>query len=271
MQHLGTRSPRRHRRLAAAAVAASLTVGVVGLGAPAATAAPTPLSASTRIAMIQGSMRLAVTYLQHTPNFVRRLAARVIVGEAKLLLSAPGTRPAGPNGAAPAAALATTAPPGVVLGGLILDSYCANLGFDHSEVNGPIVAPDAAFNWFCVSASGSLTPISIQAACLAQYPGPATIAFPQDVNDAFTWVCIAPTPGHFGTPDGTTVDVVTSPDGSAILISGPDGSYVATDQNGGAGTVDLNSDGSGSIACCGGSTGTLPVLTFEGGGSTLPV
>ena len=271
MHHPGTRSPRRRRRLAAAAIASTLVVGVIGLGAPAATAAPPPPSASTRIAAIQGSMRLAVTYLQHTPNFVRRLAARVIVDEAKLLLGSPGTRPAGPNGAAPAAALSTTAPPGVVLGGLILDSYCANLGFDHSAVNGPIVAPGAAFNWFCVAASGAQTPISIQAACLAQYPGPATIAFPQDVNNAYTWVCIAPTPGHFGTPGGTTVDVVTSPDGSAVLISGPDGSYVATDLSGSAGTVDLNSNGSGSIACCGGSTGTLPVLTFEGGGATSPV
>ena len=219
-----------------------------------------------------------------SPRRRRRLAAAAIASTlvvgviglgAPAATAAPpppsASTPAGPTGAAPAAALSTTAPPGVVLGGLILDSYCANLGFDHSAVNGPIVAPGAAFNWFCVAASGAQTPISIQAACLAQYPGPATIAFPQDVNNAYTWVCIAPTPGHFGTPGGTTVDVVTSPDGSAVLISGPDGSYVATDLSGSAGTVDLNSNGSGSIACCGGSTGTLPVLTFEGGGATSPV
>jgi len=271
----------RPRRALAVAVASVAVAAVTGAGAQAAPAASPQIPAATSIAIIAGSTQLAVSHLQHTPNFIRRAAAQAIIDEARLLI---GTRRGGnmatlaalvtnPATATPSqvATLAAVAPPGTVVGGLVLDAYCRNLGFDHSAVNGPIVAPSAAFKWFCVATSGAQTPIIMQSACIAQYPGQVTIAFPQDVNDAYSWVCIVPAAGHFTDPgSNTTVDTVTTPNSGATLIVSPTGSFVTFDQNGTGGSVDVNGDGSGFLSWCNGC-GTLPVLTFEGGGSTLPV
>jgi hypothetical protein len=132
------------------------------------------------------------------------------------------------------------------------------------------IAPGAAYNWVCVTAPGAQTPIVMQAACLFQYPGQVTIAYPQDVNDAFSWVCIAPASGSFTDPTtGTTVTTLITANGAVTLITSLTGAAVTFDYNGTSGTVVQDPNG-GYIAETGAGS-TLPVLTFTGGGSTLPI
>ena len=50
-----------------------------------------------------------------------------------------------------------------------------------------------------------------------------TIAYPQDVNNAYSWVCIAPTTGTFTNPNATTYSLEAA-NGSVVLIVGTDGS-----------------------------------------------
>jgi hypothetical protein len=246
----------------------------IGVGAQGAAAAPSPSSAGAKIAAIATSTRLAATDLQHAPNVVRQFAADAILFQSISLLAPHPAHHGGLHFAARHAAVAHSAAipiPGTVVGGLVLNSYCQSLGFDHSMLIGNIVlAPGAAFNWVCVTAAGAQTPIDMQAACVFQYPGQVTIAYPQDVNDGFSWVCIAPTTGSFTDPTtGTTVTTLITANGAVTLITSPTGASVTFDYNGSSGTV--VQDPNGGYISCDGAGGTLPVLTFEGGGSTLPV
>jgi hypothetical protein len=101
-------------------------------------------------------------------------------------------------------------------------------------------------------------------------PGQVTIAFPQDPDNAFSWVCIAPATGSFTDPTtNTTVTTVTANNGGATLIISPTSDYLTVDLSGNGATVVQGTNG-GYIACCGGSGGTLPVLAYIGG-STLPI
>lgn len=262
--------PRRRRRVVGG-IACVLVAVSIALSAQGAAAAPSSLSAAASISAIVNSTKFAATYLQHAPNSLRRLAADGILFESVFLLA---PHHGGLHFAARHPAVAHTAAipiPGTVVGGLNLNSYCQSLGFDHSMVIGNIVlAPGAAYNWVCVTTSGAQTPIVMQSACVFQYPGQVTIAYPQDVNDAFSWVCIAPTSGTFTDPiTGTTVTTVITANGAVTLITSPTGASVTFDYNGLSGTV--VQDPTGGYISCDGAGGTLPVLTFEGGGSTLPV
>ncbi len=243
---------RRHVRwLVAGALSftvASATVGAVSVDAS--SHGPSPVT------IVADTTQWAATHLTHAPHQVRLAAARLIIAEARALI----TRHDGAAGTSRSLSLAPTATgvPGTIVGGLWLDGYCQNLGFDHSAVNGPIVAPGAAFNWFCITTTGGQTPIVMQAACAAQYPGIVTIAYPQDVNDAYTWVCISPTTGH--TTNGTsTVYTYPDPTGAIVVITSPDGSaslnYDSTTTNG---TIQIDSGGNGYIAD-GGMGSTLPI------------
>ena len=259
------------RRRAVGVVALVCAAAAVGVGAQGAAAAPSS-SAGAKIAAIANSTRLAASYLQHAPNSLRRLAADGILFESVFLLA---PHPGGElHFAMRHAARAHTAAitiPGTVVGGLDLNSYCQSLGFDHSMLIGNIViGPGAAYSWVCVTATGTQTPIDMQAACLYQYPGQVTIAYPQDVNNGFSWVCIAPTTGSFTDPTtNTTVTTVITANGAVTLITSPTSASVTFSYNGSVGTV--VQDPSGGYIGCDGSGGTLPVLVFEGGGSTLPV
>ena len=245
----------------------------IGVGAQGAAAAPSS-SAGAKIAAIVSSTRFAATYLQHAPNSLRQLAADAILFQSIFLLAPHPAHHGGLHFAARHAAVAHAAAvpiPGTVVGGLVLNSYCQSLGFDHSMLIGNVVlAPGAAFNWVCVTASGAQTPINMQAACVFQYPGQVTIAYPQDVNDGFSWVCIAPVSGSVTDPTtGTTVTTLITVNGAVTLITSPTGASVTFDYNGTIGTV--VQDPNGGYIACDGSGSTLPILVFEGGGSTLPV
>jgi RHS repeat-associated protein len=79
------------------------------------------------------------------------------------------------------------------LGGLDLDGYCSSLGYFDAVVDGSIVAPDAAYDWYCNKQVTGQVPINLESACVAQY-GPS-LAFVDDPNNAFTWNCYSTNPG----------------------------------------------------------------------------
>jgi hypothetical protein len=191
------------------------------------------------------AVQVADKYLGYAPLKLRYQAAEGIISLARGLLGA-GPDPVGL--------------PGTIVGGLVLDAYCQSIGGSHSYTPDPgNEAPGAAYTWSCLSASGAETPIVMQNACFAQYPAQVTIAYPQDVNNAYSWVCIAPSTGTFTNPGATTYSLQAT-NGSVVLIVGSDGSvYLGVATSGGAdGTVVIEPDGSGYIA-------------EEGSGSTLPI
>jgi hypothetical protein len=229
---------------AVAAVAAVTLIGAPSAGAQE-RGGPPQLSANTKVAILSTTVQFADKYLGFAPLKLRYQVAEGIISLAKGLLGA-GTDPVGI--------------PGTIVGGLDLNAYCQGLGLDHSYTPDPgDEAPGAAYTWFCVSTSGAQTPIMMQNACLAQYPAQVTIAYPQDVNNAYSWVCIAPSSGTYTNPNSTTYSL-DAPGGSVVLIVGSDGSvYLAVATSGGTdGTVVIDSGGSGFIAE-GGSGGILPI------------
>jgi Fibronectin type III domain len=81
-------------------------------------------------------------------------------------------------------------PPGRVLGGLSLDTYCRSLGYVKSELSNPQHGPQAAYNnWVCVAADGASVPIDMQKACESTYSARPILARPTDPDDAYTWNC----------------------------------------------------------------------------------
>lgn len=119
-----------------------------------------------------------------------------------------------------------------------------------------------------MSAAGGQTPINVQSDCLEQHPGQVTIAYPQDPDNSYSWVCLAPAAGSYTNPaTDTTVISLTSSNGDATLIINPASSYLTVDDNGSSATVEQDSDGSGYMSYEG-SSGTS-VLTYDGspGGS----
>ena len=232
-----------------------LVAASVGVGANAASASPIPqpLRASQTITTLYDSTELAVASLQHAPNILREFAAQLIVAEARVLIT--GSDPSSP---------------GTVVGGLDLYAYCVSIG----DANGSTTpypgeeTPGGAYTWDCVSAGGTETPINMQAACDWQYPGHVTIAYPQDPNNSYSWVCLAPTGGLYtNAGTDTTVASTTSANGDATLITNPDSSYLAVDDSGNSATVVLDNNGSGYMSYEGSGGGS--VLTYEGssGGS----
>ena len=229
--------------LAAVALVAAVTlVGAPGAGAS--VAAP-QIPATTKVTIIATAVQVADKYLGIAPLKVRYAAAEGIISLAKGLLGA-GNDPTGL--------------PGTIVGGLDLNAYCQSIGESSSYTPDPgNEAPGAAYTWSCVAASGAKTPLVMQNACFSMYPAQVTIAYPQDVNNAYSWVCIAPSTGTYTDPDATTYSLEAT-NGSVVLIVGTDGSVdLAVATTGGTdGTVVITSGGSGYIAC-------------EGGGGTLPI
>ncbi|HLH65337.1 MAG TPA: LamG-like jellyroll fold domain-containing protein [Solirubrobacteraceae bacterium] len=110
-------------------------------------------------------------------------------------------------------------PPGfaVLLGGLDSDGYCRSIGLAHSQLNGPVVGPDATLAWVCVSSSGQQVAFDFQAACRYQYPG-YDVVYVADRNNAYSGQCWAR-----GTPTGsgtTTITNVAPPPPPAPPLSG---------------------------------------------------
>jgi hypothetical protein len=236
-----------HLGMAAAACVAAVTL----LGAPIASASPVgkpnnlQLPATAKVTVLATAVQLADKFLGYVPLKLRYEAAEGIISLARGLLGA-GSDPVGI--------------PGTIVGGLNLDAYCQSIGDSSSFTPDPgNEAPGAAYTWSCVSASGAKTPIVMQNACLAMYSPQVTIAYPQDVNNAYSWVCIAAATGTYTEPGGTAYSLQAS-NGSVVLIVGSDGSvYLGVATSGGFdGTVVIDSDGSGYVAS-------------DGGGSTLPI
>ena len=213
--------------------------------APGPRSAAPQIPATTKVTIIATAVQVADKYLGIAPLKVRYAAAEGIISLAKGLLGA-GNDPTGL--------------PGTIVGGLDLNAYCQSIGESSSSTPDPgNEVPGAAYTWSCVSASGAKTPLVMQNACFSMYPAQVTIAYPQDVNNAYSWVCIAPSTGTYTDPDATTYSLEAT-NGSVVLIVGTDGSVdlaVATTAGTG-GTVVITSGGSGYIAADGGG-GTLPI------------
>jgi hypothetical protein len=244
-----------------------LTFGLV-TQTSAAVAAP-PSATQTSINALYASTKLAVSSLQKSPNIVRQVAARLIIAEAKLLLT---PRPTSTAHATPAvfvdsAAVVTAAAassPGVDLGGLNLNEFCQSQGDASSSTPYPgEEVPGGAYTWSCLSSTGAAIPITMQAACYEQYPGQVAIAYPQDPNNSYSWICITPSAGSYTDPTtGATVDTVITATSAATIITDSSSTYVTVDDNGNISTVVLNSDGSGDMAADGSSGGGVAILVY---------
>jgi hypothetical protein len=233
---------------------AALALGVTGLGVSAnAASAATPKGAVV-ITALQDSTHVAVSGLQKAPNQVRVLAARVILAEAKILIT----------GADPSS-------PGSIVGGLDLDAYCQSIGDAYSSTPYPgEERTGGAYTWDCVSGTGNSAPINMQAACHEQYPGQVTIAYPQDPNNSYSWICLAPANGTYtNSATGTTVHSVVTSSGGATLVTNSGSSYLAVDDNGSSATVVQDSDGGGYMSYEGSSGGSVLVYDGSGGGSSV--
>ena len=147
-------------------------------------------------------------------------------------------------------------PPGTSIGVLDLDAYCQSLGHARSQVEGPIVGPNAAYTWNCVTSTEGLTPVNLQGACSFSYPNAGSVAYPQDVNDAHSWICVVPTTG-VRTSAGTTTASFASPAGSAIAVVAPGGWSVSARV------------AAADVLVFGGGESAMPVFLFEGFGGIL--
>ncbi len=161
----------------------------------------------------------------------------------------------GGGGAPPPPPPGNAPPPGAVLGGLNLDAYCG--GYSHVPgIGAPGTnvefGPNQAFKWDCVNAAGtSGSPINMQAACNATY-GPNALAFVENPNDAYSWVCVsAPTGSYFETFDGNTYLALGDGGGSGglpdFVFLGADGTLALGGGGGSGGLPDfvyVPSDGS---------------------------
>ena len=83
--------------------------------------------------------------------------------------------------------------PDVVLGGMDLNSACAKqAGSGYAAaLEGPRLAPKAAFNWKCRRAGQPDKGMDLKAHCADKYREPAAEARARDVNDAYSWQCWA--------------------------------------------------------------------------------
>ncbi|HLI56575.1 MAG TPA: hypothetical protein VKY26_06005 [Actinomycetota bacterium] len=189
---------------------------------------------------------------------------------------------------APASA---STPPFTSVGGLNLDAYCQHLGFTNSQVDGPITGPNAAFEWYCTTGT-SQAPINLQAACTYEYPGAGSVAYAQDLNDSYSWICVVAKTGS-SSSGGTKIDavnkgkagsalVVVTSGGESVFATGPAGSvtyegstgatsYLTYDGSGGGSVLTYNGSGGGSSVLAYNGSGGGSVLTFNGsnGGSVL--
>ena len=80
-----------------------------------------------------------------------------------------------------------------MVGGLDLDSYCQSIGDASSTTPGPgQETPAAPIPGTARPPPAGQTPINVQSDCLEQHPGQVTIAYPQDPDNSYSWVCLAP-------------------------------------------------------------------------------
>jgi hypothetical protein len=228
-------------------VVAVVAVGVLGVSSSASAAPAVPPHGPEVITALYDSPKQSVSSLQKAPDQARVLAAYQIVEGAKWLLRG-----------------GHLSRPGTVVGGLDLDGYCRSIGYAHSATPYPDQeVTGGAYTWDCVSGSGAQTPINMQAACNWQYRGQVTVAYPQDPNNSWSWVCLAPASGSYtDSATGVTVLSLTTATGDATLIISPGSNYLAVDDNGNSATVVQDSDGGGYMAYDGGSCGG--VLAFVG-------
>jgi hypothetical protein len=110
----------------------------------------------------------------------------------------------------------------------------------------------------------------MQAACYQQFPGQVTIAYPQDPNNCYSWVCLDPTAGTYTDPStATTVVSVTDPNGDATLITNSTSMYLTVDADGNSATVAQDSSSSGDMSYEGSSGGSVLTYVGSGGGSSV--
>ena len=117
------------------------------------------------------------------------------------------------------------------IGGLDIAQYCEGLGYPGDGkgpvelVKGGVEGEDFAYeNWACVRADGTHVLLasagpapSEDDACRVEYPGVASVAAPEDPNNAFSWNC-------FEVPAVSSVSPDEGPEagGTAITIKGTD-------------------------------------------------
>jgi DNA-binding beta-propeller fold protein YncE len=125
-------------------------------------------------------------------------------------------------------------------GGLSLAPYCESLGYPGNGagatilLRGGVEGPEFAYeNWACVQSSGATVPIanlgaapSMADACAVQYPKAPSHAYPEDVNNAFSWSChliASPERERERTKATTTTTTTTRTGGGGGGGSGPPG------------------------------------------------
>src|ERR1700733_15338360 len=151
-----------------------LSMGTVSSGAAfAGTPSPPPSKSQQAIDLMYSSTKLAGGTLQQAPSVLQVIAAGLILDGARAELSH----------------LNDPSSPGTVVGGLNLYSYCQSIGYANGSYTSVpnVEPPGGAYTRYCVSASGTETAINIQDACDAEYAGQATIAYPEDPNNSYSW------------------------------------------------------------------------------------
>ena len=220
-----------NRKFVAALFLCVLSVRTVSSGAAfAGTPSAPPSKSQQAIDVMYSSTKFAADALQKAPAVLQVLAAGFILESARAQLSH----------------LNDPSSPGTITGGLDLYGYCQSIGFangSYTSVPG-VETTGGAYTWYCVAATGSQTAINIQDACTAEYPGQATIAYPQDPNNSYSWVCIVPTAGTYTDPTtGTTVNSILTPNSAATLITAQGSEYLAVNNNGNAASAILTAHG----------------------------
>ena len=216
-----------HRfRFVAAVLLLLLGTGAFSAGSALADSPHAPSNDQQVIDGMYSSIESSVNNLQKASSVAKVEAAGLILKSANAQL----------------AHLSDPSSPGTTVGGLDLYDYCLGNGFANGSVTAVpgIESIGGAYTWYCVAADGTQTALDMQDACDAQYPTQVTVAYAQDPNNSYSWVCIAPAVGSYADPvTGATVTSITTAGSAATLISLSGSEYLAVNDDGNAASAIL--------------------------------